>query len=71
LSLHREVAQVDDVAAHRADEVVLAAHGLRDHPLAAQLLDAPLGEVEQPRDHADRLRVRRHDDPPAGKTATL
>ncbi|RJL22162.1 hypothetical protein C9E82_17910 [Paracoccus siganidrum] len=50
------IAQVADIAAHRADQVVLAALSLRDHALAAQLLDPALREIEKPRDHADGLR---------------
>ena len=49
-------AQVADIAAHRADQVILAALGLRDHALAAQLLNPALREIEEPRDHADGLR---------------
>jgi hypothetical protein len=59
---HRELAKVGHVATDRADEVVLPALSLRDHALTAQLLDAALAQVEQSRDHADRLSVRRHDD---------
>lgn len=56
LRLRGLIAQIADITAHRADQVVLAALGLRDHTLAAELLDPTLREIEEPRDHADGLR---------------
>ena len=56
LRLRGLIAQVADIAANRSDQVVLAALGLRDHALSAQLLDPALREIEEPRDHADGLR---------------
>ena len=55
LRLQRLIAQIADIATHRPDQIILAAFGLRDYALAAQLLDPPLREVEQARDHADGL----------------
>ena len=55
LRLRGLVAQVADIAPHRADEIILPALRLRDDPLAAQLLHPAFREIEQPRDHADGL----------------
>ena len=55
LRLQRLITQITDIAPHRPDQVILAPLSLRDHALAAQLLDPPFREVEQPRDHADGL----------------
>ena len=61
LSLGGLVSQIAHIAAHRADQIVLTAIGLRDHALAAQLLDPTFREIQQPRDYADGLGCRRHE----------
>jgi hypothetical protein len=58
LRLQRSVAQIADIATHRPDQIVLAAFGLRDYALAAQLLDPTFRQIQQPRNHADGLGCR-------------
>ena len=55
LGLQGLIAQVTHIAAHRPDQLIMAALSLGDDPLTAQLLNAPFRQIKQPRNHADGL----------------
>ena len=46
LRLQRLIAQVAHIAAHRPDQLILAALRFGDDPLAAQLLDPPFRKIK-------------------------
>lgn len=55
LRFERLIAQVADVAAHGANQVILPPLSLGDYALAAQLLDPSFREIQKPCDDADGL----------------